>query len=110
VIVTGVIANHKGGKFLHVLYVLCNVTGVIKTIEKILSKQEPEVQWYRTHSILFCVESSLARTVSRLGHDNYSFIQHRSKYQTWFMGLSYRMEKEVTTAEKGDPPDIYWAI
>jgi len=44
VIVTGVIANHKGDKFVHVLYVLCNITGIIKTIEKIFSKQEPEVQ------------------------------------------------------------------
>jgi hypothetical protein len=44
VFVTGVIANNKGDKIMHVLYVLWNIAGVIKTVQKILSQQKPEVQ------------------------------------------------------------------
>jgi hypothetical protein len=50
---------------MHIVYVLWNITGIIKTVQKILSKQKPSVQWYRTHCILVYVEISLARTVSR---------------------------------------------
>jgi len=38
---------------------------IIKTVQKILSKQKPPVPWYRTHCILFQVEVSVERTVSR---------------------------------------------
>jgi hypothetical protein len=54
VTVTGVIANHKGDKFMHVLYVLWIITGMIKTI----------------HCILFYVEVSVVKTVSGPGHNN----------------------------------------
>ena len=47
------------------IVLLWHVTEIIKTVQKILSKQKPSVQWHRTHCILVYVAVSVARTVSR---------------------------------------------
>jgi len=44
VIVTEIISNHKGEQFMHVFYLMWNITGIISTVQKILSKQKPDVQ------------------------------------------------------------------